>query len=81
MRANAKLLADRVRLSYGMGLMLRLGSAARVELNYCVPVWAQRGDRPVHGVQVWCFLLIFFSPRHRFLAAGPLGNIYAIFFF
>jgi len=52
MRANAKLLADRVRLSYGMGLMLRLGSAARVELNYCVPVWAQRGDRPVHGVQV-----------------------------
>lgn len=35
-----------------MGLMLRLGTVARIELNYCVPLKCQRGDRTHHGVQV-----------------------------
>jgi outer membrane protein insertion porin family len=35
-----------------MGLMLRLGTTARIELNYCVPIRSQRGDRTHHGVQV-----------------------------
>ena len=26
------------RLSYGLGLALKLGGVARIELNYCVPV-------------------------------------------
>lgn len=46
------MLMDKYRLSYGVGLMLRLGTVARVELNYCVPLRSQRGDRPRHGVQV-----------------------------
>ncbi len=43
---------DKYRMSYGLGLMLRLGTVARIELNYCIPLRSQRGDRPHHGVQV-----------------------------
>ena len=32
--------------------MLRLGAVARIELNYCIPLKTQRGDRTHHGVQV-----------------------------
>jgi len=39
------------RLSYGLGLALKLGGIARIELNYCVPVKASRGDRPAPGLQ------------------------------
>lgn len=39
------------RLSYGLGLALKLGGIARVELNYCVPIRAGRGDRPAPGLQ------------------------------
>merc|ERR1719418_185310 len=39
------------RLSYGLGLALKLGGVARIELNYCVPVKASRGDRPAPGLQ------------------------------
>ncbi|XP_021920492.1 sorting and assembly machinery component 50 homolog isoform X2 [Zootermopsis nevadensis] len=39
------------RLSYGMGVTLRLGQMARVELNYCIPVLFQREDQPNPGVQ------------------------------
>lgn len=52
MKESARLLTDRYRLSYGVGLMLRLGTVARIELNYCIPQKCQRGDRPHHGVQV-----------------------------
>lgn len=40
------------RLSYGIGLALKLGGIARVELNYCIPILAQRGDRPAPGLQL-----------------------------
>lgn len=39
------------RLSYGLGLALKLGGVARIELNYCVPVKASRGDRAAPGLQ------------------------------
>ncbi|XP_046639172.1 sorting and assembly machinery component 50 homolog [Daphnia pulicaria] len=52
LKESARILTDRYRLSYGMGLMLRLGTTARIELNYCVPIRSQRGDRTHHGVQV-----------------------------
>ncbi|XP_037070529.1 sorting and assembly machinery component 50 homolog [Pollicipes pollicipes] len=48
---NAELLMSGLRLAYGAGLSMRLGEIARLELNYCLPVRAQRGDRPVHGLQ------------------------------
>ena len=40
-----------MRLSYGAGLAMNLGDIARVELNYCIPLLLQRGDRPNHGLQ------------------------------
>ena len=40
------------RLSYGVGLALRLGGIARIELNYCVPIRAQSGDKVVPGLQL-----------------------------
>jgi len=44
-------LRDNLRWAYGFGLILRVGQVARLELNYCVPVSAQNGDRPVSGLQ------------------------------
>ncbi|XP_046382393.1 sorting and assembly machinery component 50 homolog B [Ischnura elegans] len=41
-----------LRLAYGIGIALRLGQIARVELNYCVPVLAQKSDHVSSGVQV-----------------------------
>ncbi|CAG4967717.1 unnamed protein product [Colias eurytheme] len=41
-----------VRVSIGAGVALRLGRAARVELNYCVPVRARSGDAPARGLQL-----------------------------
>lgn len=43
-RNNFEVFKNSVRLAYGAGLVLRLG-IARLELNYSVPVWAQKGDR------------------------------------
>ena len=40
------------RLSYGIGLVMSLGGIARVEVNYCCPLRAQKGDRLAHGLQV-----------------------------
>jgi len=42
---NLSALAETIRLSYGAGIVLRLGGIARLELNYCVPVRTQKGDR------------------------------------
>merc|ERR1719499_149761 len=39
------------RLSYGLGIAVKLGGIARIELNYCVPVKASRGDKPAPGLQ------------------------------
>lgn len=41
-----------MRLAYGIGIALRLGQIARVELNYCVPVFAQKYDHICPGVQL-----------------------------
>jgi outer membrane protein insertion porin family len=41
-----------MRLSYGLGLAFCLGGIARIELNYCLPVRAQRGDKPAPGLQL-----------------------------
>jgi len=38
------------RLSYGLGLALKLGGVARIELNYCVPVKSS-GDKAAPGLQ------------------------------
>ncbi|KAK2509001.1 hypothetical protein MC885_002379 [Smutsia gigantea] len=40
-----------IRWSYGAGIVLRLGNIARLELNYCVPMGVQTGDRICDGVQ------------------------------
>lgn len=42
---NLTALTNNVRLSYGAGIVLRLGGIARLELNYCLPVWASTGDK------------------------------------
>ena len=39
------------RMSYGIGMAVRLGQMARIELNYCIPVLVQRGDQTNSGVQ------------------------------
>lgn len=44
-RDNLVGLAENIRLSYGAGIVLRLGGIARLEVNYCVPLWARKGDR------------------------------------
>jgi outer membrane protein insertion porin family len=44
-------LMSTVRLAYGIGMAVRLGQMGRIELNYCLPVFHQREDRPSPGVQ------------------------------
>ncbi|XP_076861385.1 sorting and assembly machinery component 50 homolog B isoform X2 [Brachyhypopomus gauderio] len=44
-------LAECIRWSYGAGLTLHLGNIARLELNYCIPMGVQRGDRICDGMQ------------------------------
>lgn len=48
-RAHIRKLAECIRWSYGAGIVLRLGNIARLELNYCVPMGVQGGDRYVLG--------------------------------
>ncbi|XP_012673138.2 sorting and assembly machinery component 50 homolog A [Clupea harengus] len=50
-RAHLKKLAECIRWSYGAGIVLRLGNIARLELNYCIPMGVQTGDRICDGVQ------------------------------
>ncbi|CAB3368540.1 Hypothetical predicted protein [Cloeon dipterum] len=40
------------RMSCGAGLAVRIGNSARFEINYCVPVSVQQGDRPIKGCQL-----------------------------
>nr|KAF6370438.1 SAMM50 sorting and assembly machinery component [Myotis myotis] len=49
--AHLRKLAECIRWSYGAGIVLRLGNIARLELNYCVPMGVQAGDRICDGVQ------------------------------
>lgn len=40
------------RAAYGLGLAVRLGQMARVEINYCWPLKFSRGDKIVRGLQI-----------------------------
>ncbi|CAH0549617.1 unnamed protein product [Brassicogethes aeneus] len=40
-----------MRVSYGLGLALRLGNMARLEVNYCFPLTFDKGDHTQSGVQ------------------------------
>jgi len=51
MTRNIEHVTQDFRLSYGLGLAVKLGGIARIELNYCVPVKASRGDKPMPGLQ------------------------------
>ncbi|XP_049767186.1 sorting and assembly machinery component 50 homolog B [Schistocerca cancellata] len=48
---NFEQLANNLRSAYGLGVALRIGQVARLELNYCIPVRIAAGDRPCSGVQ------------------------------
>ncbi|KAM7317441.1 hypothetical protein ACRRTK_023743 [Alexandromys fortis] len=50
-KAHIRKLAECIRWSYGAGIVLRLGNIARLELNYCIPMGVQTGDRICDGVQ------------------------------
>ncbi|XP_023380608.1 sorting and assembly machinery component 50 homolog [Pteropus vampyrus] len=50
-KAHIRKLAECIRWSYGAGIVLRLGNIARLELNYCIPMGVQKGDRICDGVQ------------------------------
>ncbi|KAK6482757.1 sorting and assembly machinery component 50-like protein isoform X2 [Huso huso] len=50
-QAHLQKLAECIRWSYGAGIVLRLGNIARLELNYCIPMGVQSGDRICDGVQ------------------------------
>lgn len=49
-KAHIRKLAECIRWSYGAGIVLRLGNIARLELNYCVPMGVQKGDRWVRAL-------------------------------
>jgi len=50
-RTRLNVLREKIRWSYGAGLVFMLG-IARVELNYCVPLGVQSSDSANHGIQV-----------------------------
>lgn len=42
---------DQLRTAVGLGIVLRLGTMARAELNYCFPLKKDDSDGEVDGVQ------------------------------
>lgn len=58
-KAHLQKLAECIRWSYGAGIVLRLGNIARLELNYCIPMGVQSGDRYI-GI----FMFRFYSSEH-----------------
>lgn len=40
-----------IRISFGLGVAIRLGHMARIEVNYCIPYAYDRLDRLNPGVQ------------------------------
>ena len=40
------------RISYGIGIVMSLGGIARIEMNYCYPLRAPKGDKIAPGLQV-----------------------------
>lgn len=57
-QAHLRKLAESIRWSYGLGLVLRLGNIARLELNYCIPMGVQSGDRRVPGAAFTLFKVV-----------------------
>lgn len=51
-RAQLEEAVQGFRLSYGVGLAMKLGGIARIELNYVIPIKAEKGDRVAPGVQL-----------------------------
>lgn len=51
LKENIKSFKDTLRLSYGAGVVLRLGRIARLELNYVWPLWLLPGDKANPGLQ------------------------------
>ncbi|KAF5929568.1 hypothetical protein HPG69_006290 [Diceros bicornis minor] len=64
-KAHIRKLAECIRWSYGAGIVLRLGNIARLELNYCVPMGVQTGDRGT---------LYPFTPAVFYFSAGGGGG-------
>ena len=48
---NLEVLGQNMRLTYGIGIAMRVGDLARVELNYCIPHSYQRSDILSKGLQ------------------------------
>uniref|UniRef100_A0AAR5Q7D4 Bacterial surface antigen (D15) domain-containing protein n=1 Tax=Dendroctonus ponderosae TaxID=77166 RepID=A0AAR5Q7D4_DENPD len=46
-----EILKTNVRISYGLGIALRLGNVARLEVNYCFPYKFDKADQTHAGVQ------------------------------
>ena len=44
-KASVYQLGQTLRWAYGAGVVMKLGGIARLEVNYCVPVQVQKGDR------------------------------------
>lgn len=44
-------ISQNVRVAYGIGIAIRLGQMARVEINYCFPHTFHESDLPQAGVQ------------------------------
>jgi len=51
MQRDIDMITQDFRFSYGLGLAIKLGGIARIELNYCIPVKASRGDKVNPGLQ------------------------------
>lgn len=48
---NLEVLGQNMRIAYGLGIAMKLGEIARVELNYCIPHSYQRTDFINKGLQ------------------------------
>lgn len=51
LKDNWRKLGEQVRISYGLGLVIRFVGQARVEINYCFPYAFQKDDSVVPGMQ------------------------------
>lgn len=51
MEKNLESITKDVRLASGLGVALRIGGIARLELNYCIPLWHHPGDIVAPGIQ------------------------------
>lgn len=48
---NLEVLGQNMRVAYGIGIAMKVGDIARVELNYCIPLTHQRSDILSKGLQ------------------------------